>query len=327
MMSAHEELWRIRGSKPVLWTIPFYVVWQHRVEGTSFPAVPLLRIQQQAMEDRLKAFGRKVNGQWMLTRSALRELGERVEAGTDPETCLSWESPRLSQNPKFHPERRQERDAFLDALYQQGVGSSRDEVEHWWYVFCQHALDWLINKELPIDMYFASLVPLPFRNEWLELAGNRAHETSHHSNTLNKKEFFYRWARSNALLAGSPGHMIRRKVELEMLPLWWKTMKRVEEVRKSRLDDREYAQSILESVTKAIPRAYQIFRHYSGQKHAFNVIFPASGMVGVPTLRTHQRRERKRPPNWGTSDKYRKARERLESLRRKRLQRKNAPLP
>lgn len=326
-MIVHDELWRIRGSKPVLWTIPFYVTWQNKIEGASFPAVPLLRIQQQAVEERLLFHGRKVNGQWMLTRSALRELGEKVESGTDPETLLSWESPRLSQLPKYKPERRQERDAFLDALYQAGVGSSRDEVEHWWYIFCQHALDWLINKESAVDMYFVKLIPLPFRNEWLEMASKRAEERSNHFNSLNKKEFFYKWAGSWAVLAGSPGHTIRRKVELQMLPMWWKQMKRVEEVRRSRLDEFHYAQSVLESITRAIPRAHKIFRDYCGQTHAFRAVFAKSSVAGVRRIRTFIRPERKPTPKWGTSDKYRRGVEYLESRKRKRLLRKNGPLP
>jgi len=133
-----EELWQVCGNHPGPWKIPLYVHWEPRKrEAYCFAGVPLLKIQEKEFNTLIGNHGaRRVNGQWMITLPVLHEIGKRAEPGTDPETLLVWERPRLQNKREFRKLKDQERNDFLDALYHRDLGYSRDEIGEWWTGSC-----------------------------------------------------------------------------------------------------------------------------------------------------------------------------------------------
>ena len=329
MSNEHQELWTIRGNEPVIWQIPCYVMRENRAELSVFEAVPLLKIHKAAFDAHMEQFARKETGLWLIAKSELNRIGTPMEAGTDPETCFAWERPRKAKRPEFRPNLRKNRDDFLDALYLDGVGESRDEVEHWWYVFCQHALNWLVNRERPVDMYFADLVPLPFVNHWLHLMERRRFNMWRRRKTLTKRENLEKYLTEPHLLAGDKGNVIRRKLELELKPLWWETIKRVETERRHRLGSDEYAAAVKASIKRAIPAAVRIVRTYVAQKNSLVVGFEPGRVSSNSRIRTFPKPEKRPEPDWGTSPQYRTAVLKWQAFHRRRaerLSRQNAGL-
>lgn len=286
----------VRGRSPVLWTVPVYVKWDNE-EADVYHAVPLLSKQQTALEEMLRTVGRPYNGMHRLTRTALASIAEKVEP-FDPERFLSWERPRMAQAPEFHPEKRLERDEFLDALYQQGVGGSRDEVEFWWNTFCTHALDWMMNKEKPVDMYFVKLTNSPYRMNWKNALLSRhpklgralAYCRDGKAEVILHESGFYDDAVSLDLLAMNPksGYCYRH-VEVEHQRLWWRTVKAVELKRLQTLGPGGYAQHFMDSIRRRLKSSVRIYRQWLA-----NIARPCatdveSGLVGEFRFAPHRK--------------------------------------
>lgn len=274
-----EELWIIKGRLPVLWTIPVYAQWESKCEASVFPAIALLRSQERALNYLLSTHARKVKGMWLMTTTALEEVGRLADPGTDPESVFSWERPRGVYKPSYWSRARligePLRKEFLDSLYQDGAGNSRDEVEHWWYIFCNYAFNWLINTEKPLDMYFVRLVPLPFRHEWVSILD------SIHADKRQTEHF-----NDPYMLGGSVGNVIRRTIDAELLPTWWKSVRRVERTRLSRLTSEQYAESVRASIMRAIPAARRLYRYHVAKKTALRVGFRPGSIRGSESVVT-----------------------------------------
>jgi hypothetical protein len=302
-----EELWSIRGYDPVQWSIPFYVTPQGPSEESSaFPAIPLLRIQQSAVNARLKPRARLVNGIWMITRLNLHQIGTMATAGVDPETLLAWDRKPLKQALK-RPEKNVEREEFLDALYQVGIGKSREEIAHWWYVFCNHALDWIINKERPVDMFFTRIHPMPYRANWIERTEARRMKLYSKRQSLMQPDWLKKWFENSTLLGLNRDGTINRHMTLEFMPLWWQTIKLVEQTRLQRLKRFRYAACVIESIRQASPAAARIYRTWLAQKKALPALFNPGRAAGDVWIGPCPIVVEKWGPtaDWGTSPKYR----------------------
>lgn len=251
-----DELWIIRGREPVNWTVPVYVTWQTQEWGILYFAVSLMVKQQHCVEQVLRLAAEPYKAMWRIRRTHLEKIGD-LTTGGDPESYFSWERPRLAQQPEFSPERRKERDEFIDAIYQCGVGKSREEVEYWWNQFCKHSLDWLINKEKPVDMYFIRLHNSPYRANWRtallgrfpRLGALLAHVGGVNRDFVAHKSGLTEQMLSLDLLAMKrPENICYRMVEVEHRPSWWKNVLKVEKTRFERLGCAGYAAYFMESV-------------------------------------------------------------------------------
>lgn len=285
-----DELWMIRGSKPVLWTMPFRVNAIGGAEVEAHLDWPMLSTRQAAAVACLMLeYGRPYNGMWRLTLWQLRKIGSRARDGETAEDLFSWERARESQQPKYNPDRRAERDEFLTALYQNGVGSSLTEVEAWWQHFCNHALDWLLNKEKPVDMYFLKLHPTPLRRNWDYKAWSyfrRYKEIPKHptpSDLLANKAAANAF-RSARWLAVMPGRICERHVMIEHTRMWWALMKKVEETRLKVLKVNSYAQAVLDSLARGVGAAARVYSEWaihSAHSQGYNL---SSGVHGLPRI-------------------------------------------
>ena len=323
----HEELWTVRGSSPVLWRIPFYVTWNEKApEGALFSAVPLLKIQQAAADRVMRENGRRVKGMWMMTRADLRKVGELAKDGTDPETLLVWERPRTAKQPRYRSTKFRERDDFLDALYLLGVGQSQEEVAHWWYLFCNHALDWVINKERPVDMFFAKITPLPFRVNWQEKANKTRLEMLCKRHVFTHGNYLDDWFKRGSPLGLNADGTIHRYLQVELMPFWWKTIKQVERTRLKRLKSERYAEYVATAIDRATPAAKRIFKTWVAQAGAAYALYPISGSKSRPGIVQRPGYAPRPVAIFGTSKKYRDALWSFHRKKFKELQRKSRAL-
>lgn len=270
-MTDPHQLWVLRGGFPVLWTVPYYVDWITEREAHMYAAVPLLAKHELAIRERLKMIATQDRGLWLIKRMDLEKIADRVPDGSDPQVLFSWERPRLAQDPEHQPEKRVDRDEFLDALYQKGVGTSRNEVEFWWNQFCLHSLDWLINKEKPVDMYFLRLHNCPYRQNWKQIILNRfpkfgwvlSHTTDDDRRHAADKRGLTEELLCLDLLAMDKKHGIcYRHVEVEHKPSWWKNVSRVERARLRLLQSSAYAGQFMQSVRRRLGISLRIYTQW-----------------------------------------------------------------
>lgn len=295
-----EQTWLVRGSLPVLWTIPFRVTFEdEHSEAEMFAAVPLLKIQQKAVDWHMErvAHGRQVNGAWMVRRRELKLMAQHVLTECDPEELFSWERKReYRYDPKLVDNR--DRNEFLDTIFHLGIGKSREETEYLWKSFCNHALDWLINHEKPVDMYFAVLHPSVYRRNWCE----RIHAESWvpmKEEWLKVNQKFQQHLRGGRLLAVTDEGTIKRYIEIELTENWTKAIKVVESTRLKRLNPVRYAELIAETIIKQLGISARIYAAYVAAIREPIGSVTASGVVrpkAIPKIVWDTRK--RKPRDW-----------------------------
>jgi len=223
-----------------------------------------------AFDEKLAANARRAvqgsNERWILPVGTLNKIAHAVPEGTEPDQCFSWERERLSQQPKFHPEQRVDRDEFLDALYQKGIGKSRDDVETWWYHFCNHALNWWLTHNRPVDMYVIKLWPTLLRSNWHELVVRnkiRGTDQAATANSLLKNQEFIDRMKSPYNLAMARHNTIDAAIEVEHSRNWWRVMRAVEKKRLKLLNGRDYAEHILRLLKDGVERAAILYAEWA----------------------------------------------------------------
>lgn len=266
-----DEKWLVRGRDPVLWTVPFYVHWIDGGTGDIYYAIPLRSNQEDAVRRLMNQVAKPFQGMWRISRPDLEQIATKLPDSTDPENVFSWERPRIAQAPEFHPEKRKERDEFLDALYQKGVGKSRDEIEFWWQIFCKHAFDWLTNSGKPVDLYFCKLHNSPLRHNWRQIVLSRLPYLGRTICSTTQAERKFHVERSGLLdelvsldmlaLHKKEAYCLRH-VEVEHSALWWKTVKRVELTRRKKLGVCGYFDYFTGMVRRFRDVAYRLYMEH-----------------------------------------------------------------
>jgi hypothetical protein len=226
-----EEVWLIRGSAPVLWTIPFWINFEEERSETAtmFSAIPLLRPHLEAVKTLLAEIATYDKAMWTINRMDIERIGARVDmtTGVEIEELFTWERRKSHQIDPAAREARKDIDEFLDSLYQTGLPISRDWLGVIYHQICTHALDWLINKERPLDLYFVKLHNCPFRMDWKEwMARLRRFRCKYGSKDLTRRTETLR---------------LERWIEVEPAKLWINQVKRVEDLRVQQVGWRKYA--------------------------------------------------------------------------------------
>jgi hypothetical protein len=285
------ELWKLKGRHPVLWTIPIFVDWieAHPIRGRFFHAVPLSSFQERAYRDTCRQFADLLPDlQWSVKLIDLERYAEKCDP-QDPAILFSWERPQLAQQPQYADPAREDRDEFIDALWQTpGHGCvSRFELERTWRLFCEHMANWLINQEKPVDCYFFKLHLSPYRAGWQDLLH---HKFPHLAVKLREADYteFRRILLSGAwedlasldLIALADGTLVRR-VEVELKDSWYKQVKKVEYRRRMIDGAPKYAQSVVGSIQRFILTAGRLLVQWSKDSHRPSGADVSGGLHGT----------------------------------------------
>jgi hypothetical protein len=264
-----EELWLMHASSPVKWTVPFYVVTRKgKAEREIFYAVNLMPYHKKIVDAFVTNHARPYNGMWMILLPDLMEIAYQVE-GPNPDELFSWEQKRMPYKDENEAERRKSMDEFLDGLYQKGFGT-RQEIECWWAVFCNHALDWMLNKNKPVDMGFIKLHALYYRSDWMDGVYYKLWANYF----VFKKFYVARRARQlwretlvgrffdGRLLAIRPDGRHLRTVNVEYKQSWRDSMLGVEAIRKQHLGE-GYEDYVKADILKKAKTAFRLFRTWT----------------------------------------------------------------
>lgn len=226
-----DTLWIITGTQPVAWQIPLWGIQKgDRIE--LVPAVPLLNCQKIALHQQLSDnYGFYEQGIYRIAPIKLKMTAQPQPPGTQPEEMLVW-GPR--RKPHRLPE-RMERNEFIDDMMLLGLGS-RAQCEFWFKSICNLMLDWLLNKDRTVDLYFLRLVPTHLSRDWFRRLNGA------HNNYATPKY------RESQLLSGNPirmksGRCVRR-VEVGLTNIWRQLAKKVESRRMEVLKFNRYASVI-----------------------------------------------------------------------------------
>jgi hypothetical protein len=157
-----------------------------------------------------------------------------------------------------------DRREFLEYVHACGVGQSIEEVRQWWCHFCNAALDWLINKERPVDLYFLKLHQSPYRQDWKDIVSRSVPHKGNHPHILRDHTEFLKRA-TQLDLAAMRGRACLRNVEVEHLPLWWSMLSKAEKYRLRKLGPHRYAKAFLDSVLRRLAATTRIYAEYARQ--------------------------------------------------------------
>lgn len=256
------QTWMLWGGQPVIWTVPIFAR-QTAGHWTAELAINLRPSQVAIVSARLVQAGcRPAGSSWLIDPTVLPKIAEPV-VGQDLEAFYSWSKPQLAQQDRFKPERRLDRDAFLDALFAKGVGASRSEVEIWWNRFCNHIVDWLLNHERPVDLYFGQLQPSPYRRVWKErclriLKRRGCRPVGLFSRLRHGPELPAELTHPRLLALTARG-FIRRSIEIETNPQWTALAVKVEHYRLAALGAEKYATFTIARLREFLPVARRLF--------------------------------------------------------------------
>ena len=265
------ELWQINGRDPVLFRIPFVAIWQDDDTAKLMEAVPLRTFEREAVARVLNLHGQFKDQAWQVSRFNLEQIGKKTPGG-DAAAYFSWGTPRP---PEPRPvEGSPERNEFISSLFQSGVGRSEEELLYYWKEFCQHAAEWLINKEKPVDMYFVKLHNSPFRINWKTILCQRYLRMGQMLNRKSQIEQDYIITRSgfreellslDLLAYCDQRQTCYRHVEVEHTKQWWKIVRKAEDQRLELKGPYKYADYFADSIKRFIPTALRLYKQFLAQ--------------------------------------------------------------
>ncbi len=264
------ELWLICGREPVMFRIPYFVVWDDN-KGKLVEAVILRPNERAAAGSILGLHGQFKDRHWWVSRDKLERIASKTPGG-DPESYLTWGQPR-PEDKRPNPEKL-ERNEFIESLYQAGVGKSVEELTYYWHEFCQHAAHWMINKEKPVDMYFIRLHNCPYRANWKTLLTQRFHKLGpimHRKSgpaldyVLHKSGFMEELLSLDLLAFCRQKGTVYRTVEVEHRQTWWKLVRKAEATRLLRKGPYNYAEYFSDSIKRWIPGALKVYLSWLAQ--------------------------------------------------------------
>jgi len=261
------------------WRLPVEVFWV-RSQDTALVRIgngkmPILKIWREAASKLLDNYSlNKVkNNLWSVNGKILEYLAART-AETDPEKLVEWTPAhaavvapptdpggtcRLYRSTKRVDARREFFSAFIKK-HEIPFLRSPEAIEILWHMLMVHAMDWMINRQKPLDLVFCQVFPILWTAGWQE----RFHSKKHH----------YSWNHRmlRTLVAGQHRTWSEKyKVALWRLEVrpevkWWKTALMVERIRRRKLRGQRYLESIDEAVRRSLPDTVDLYRAYCAEK-------------------------------------------------------------
>jgi hypothetical protein len=165
---------------------------------------------------------------------------------------------------------RSDVDDFLDSWQKRGLlPLDRSVLAAIYHDFCNHALDWLLNQDKPIDLYFIRLIPMPHRLDWKERVLLRIKDYGLAGVILNTEKLATDENFRNLLLSGKllnvENGVISRCIEVEHKRQWWTLAKKVEQTRRKALGSGGYARSVLDQIRNKFEASANIASRWAKQ--------------------------------------------------------------
>lgn len=159
------ELWVIEDTN---YRLPVYCVNDGQDVFACEPApVNFLQKQLVLLCSRLESKMLSRNGgTFYLNKSALLSIARKVclVGQQDPEDILMWTAK--GGNGKYETDNEDEfYTSFINRCAVPGIRTPQ-QVKLLFFWFNLHTMHWLLNKQRPVDLYFAKLHPFPFRSDW-----------------------------------------------------------------------------------------------------------------------------------------------------------------
>ena len=265
------SLWLVTGRNPVQFSIPVRVTDSNYRLLEVQTCTSLLKIQERVLSElltqRSKVGERDGKEVWLISESELSKVATRAAPDVqDPETLLMWGRFTYDSRPENVRGRTADRDEFLEFCHSMGLGESREWVYFTWNQFCKLMMEWMINREKPVDLGFAKLHNCPFREDWKAILTwafpklGRGHRVtvSKKSDLMPKlvknRQILEAMFSTDLLTMTRDENYCTRHVEIELKPEWYRVVEDVEKERLNRLGDHEYALYYLNSIKAGVSR-------------------------------------------------------------------------
>lgn len=174
-----KQIWKLTGP---WWQIPLKVKPLNETICEVRPGgIPLLDSQREMAERTLQALGQRHGCRFLMAMAALETVATRSDKS--PEELLVWHPPEAMPDEPALKFVRQETNDFINAWFEKYACRrlrNTAEAVYLYNSFCTHMLDWLVNRNEPVDLLFCRLHPQPFRSYWknitFELDVTKDHE-------------------------------------------------------------------------------------------------------------------------------------------------------
>lgn len=162
-MNSNETLWELIGP---YWTLPVYVSRFANLMEVRLAPIPLLDKMKKVASEVFS--GKERRGEvWFIHENESVGIMRRSDL-TDPEDVVMWDKPR-EFDAEEHPAID---DEFIVGYIRSEFAMTRDPliVDVLWVSLCRYMLHRLVNEEKEVNLKFATLVPLSFRQNWQNAA-------------------------------------------------------------------------------------------------------------------------------------------------------------
>jgi len=170
-----KELWVLNGGD---WKLPVYVdpVYDREDNCCAFltPAVSFLGSWYAAADKMIRPLSIDSGGKWLIPFHKLQEIATKAN-GVTPSYYVVWEREQLyphnpirarAVQPKPNSDSTED---FMGFMADEHNLFSKEQLGLFFTALRECAMKWMIERNLPIDLGFVKLVPVPFRVNWKQM--------------------------------------------------------------------------------------------------------------------------------------------------------------
>lgn len=278
--SGDRELWLVSQDD---WTIPVFADPYESAGETKrclflvSPAIAILKPQYEALLSVIKihTLSEAHSNAWWMDQSIFRSVACKAQ-GITPKYYYQWKgkivepNPSIPQQADVTDEITGDAEKFLKFIHHSTAIFSMIQLRLFWRAFYQYGLEWLINKQEPIDLGFCRIQPLPFRHNWKEVMLSKYPKDSPLFNKPDPDCYegirvsgFELDLYSTDLVALDPRHhFVYWKLELVQQKPWHEATKAAEKIRRDAKGPVAYARYYIRQVKARLPAIVGAYRTF-----------------------------------------------------------------
>lgn len=285
------ELWQISGG---WWRLPFWVE-KDNDSAAMVPAVPMLGRWVEVVDGFLESRGVKEKGRWLISVHELSNIGS--PSNKEPEALVVWnpedERRKQAKVPTFEVRISEAADAFLTDFVQKSGMIQPQELRLLWRALEKHALDWMINRERPLDLGFVVLHPIPYRANWKQIVLGWFPKFGLGWRRLSKAKrrlFLYESGIAESLLNpdlfsfNQKEDLIYWHIDVQYKKPWWKNVLAHERKKRRLKGPSGYAKNVFDSCKRLLDRNLALFTDFHSQMARPSAKCFDGGVAGVIRL-------------------------------------------
>jgi hypothetical protein len=279
-LSGDRELWLVSGDD---WCIPVFVdPYESAGEPRRklflvSPAIALLKDQFDALLGavKLSILSQAHVSAWWFDQDVFRSCAKKAP-GITPKFYYRWNgrlvqpTPSIPQQADVSEDLTPEAEKFLRFIANSTAMFSMTQLRLFWRAFYQYGLEWLINQQMPIDLGWCLIQPLPFRHNWKEIMLAKhpkdsvfftkgVEECREGIRVSGFEEDLYD---TELVALDGKNHFVYWKLELIQQKPWTKAVEAAEKIRRDAKGPAPYARYYIRQIKNRLPAIVDAYRAF-----------------------------------------------------------------